>query len=103
MLYHESLFGSAARIASEYGMSFNKLHLVGVYPTFFPRRSDVAIAIAAVDISGKPTADGFEFSQFRWLRQPPAGIGANYRRMVCDWKRKRKSRTYLELSSVPVT
>ena len=101
MLYRENLLQSAKRITAEYGLRFRRVHLVGVYPVYFPSRSDVSIALAAPNVSGEPKVDGLEFSEFAWFKNPPCGTGANYRRMVLDWIRKRSSKAYLHLSKLP--
>jgi hypothetical protein len=95
MLYRENLLQSAKRITGEYGLKLRRVHLVGVYPVFFPSRSDVSIALAAPNVTGQPKIDGLEFSDFSWFQNPPRGTGANYRRMVLDWMRKRSSETDL--------
>jgi ADP-ribose pyrophosphatase YjhB (NUDIX family) len=100
MLYRESLLQSAKRITSEYGLRCRRVHLVGVYPVYFPSRSDVSIALATPNVNEEPKIDGVEFSDFSWFQEPPRGTGANYRRMVLDWKRKRSSTAYLRLSEI---
>ena len=100
LLYRESLLQAGRRVGLEYGLRFRELYLVGVFPISFPRRSDVSIALAAVQVSGRAEADGFEFSKFVWSRRIPPRLGLNYARMVAEWRRKRESREYLKLSII---
>jgi ADP-ribose pyrophosphatase YjhB (NUDIX family) len=100
LLYRENLLQAARRIGREYGLRFSELYLVGVFPISFPTRSDLPIALAALNASGRVEADGFEFSKFTWSKRTPPSLGSNYARMVSEWRRKRESREYLKLSTI---
>jgi len=63
MFRGENLLQSASRIAREYGLSFGRLYLNGVFPVIFPNRADVAIClnvscIPAVSGNRNPTSSG---------------------------------------------
>jgi len=100
ILYRDDLLLSARRIARRYGLRFRRLYLVGVFPINFPIRSDVSIALAALDISGGPKPDGYEFSEFAWVKDLPPNCGANYRRMVIKWRLASRSKDFLRVSRV---
>jgi len=100
MWHGESVKQCARRIAKEYGLRFEGLYLVGVFPVKFPKRSDVSIAVAVSHISGEPRVDGFEFSRFAWMKTPPVRLGANYRRMVSKWQDASESRDFLRLNQL---
>ena len=100
ILHGEDLRGCASRIATEYGLTFGRLYLNGVFPINFSTRADLVISLAAIDISGEPRVDGFEFSKFVWSRRPPLGIGTNYHRMVMKWNQAKKSATFLRLNRI---
>jgi ADP-ribose pyrophosphatase YjhB (NUDIX family) len=91
----EDLQAAAQRILAEYKLSSREFYLVGVFPISFPSRSDLSICLASRKFSGEPKPDGAEFSTFRWTKQLPTGIGANYRRMITRWRRmKRKPQVH---------
>ena len=96
----ESIKQCARRIAKEYGLRFEELCLIGVFPIKFPKRSDISIAVAASQVSGEPKVDGFEFSRFAWMKAPPRRLGANYRRMISKWQDASESKDFLELNRV---
>jgi ADP-ribose pyrophosphatase YjhB (NUDIX family) len=96
----ESIKQCARRIAKEYGLRFQALCLIGVFPIKFPRRSDISIAVAALQISGEPEVDGFEFSRFAWMKAPPQRLGANYKRMVSKWQSVSGSKDFLRLNQL---
>ena len=98
MLRGENLLQSASRIAREYGLSFERLYLNGVFPVSLPSRADVAISLAARSTSGEARVDGYEFSKFRWATRPPKGLGGNYLRMVRNWSHAAKSKDFLRLN-----
>jgi ADP-ribose pyrophosphatase YjhB (NUDIX family) len=100
ILFGEGLVDSVQRISSEYGLRPRKAYLVGVFPITFKSRSDVAIAIAALEIDGEPQVDGYEFSSFVWRETPPKRLGVNYRRMLEKWGSIRKSEETLRLMSL---
>lgn len=97
MLRSENLRQCANRIANEYGLQFEKLYLNGVYPVNFPNRSDIVISLVARRISGQPKIDGYEFSKFKWMPNPPIKIGLNYLRMVTAWQNRMYSQEFLKL------
>ncbi len=98
ILYGESLNHAANRIGREYGISFQDLYLVGVYPSRFRIRSTVTIALAATNATGEPIVDGKEFSKMVWSNRMPAGSGGSYRKMIMKWNEARKSRSFLDLN-----
>lgn len=100
VLRGEKLRQCANRIATEYGLGFEKLYLNGIYPVTFPNRSDIVISLVARSISGQPKIDGHEFSKFKWTSTPPKPIGANYLRMVIAWQTKMNSEEYLKLADL---
>jgi ADP-ribose pyrophosphatase YjhB (NUDIX family) len=100
MLYGENLGQTAKRVAGEYGISFNKLYLVGVFPVSFKVRSDVSIALAAPNAAGNPKVDGKEFSKFVWRISAPSKTGGNYKRMIEKWRKLSNFRKLLELNRI---
>jgi len=98
MLRGESVVQAARRVSKEYGLGFCELYLIGVFPIKSRFRSDVAIAVAARDISGQPLADGKEFSSMKWFKILPRTLGANYRRMTIKWLAACRSRDFLALN-----
>jgi ADP-ribose pyrophosphatase YjhB (NUDIX family) len=96
----ENLLQSASRIAKEYGLTFERLYLNGVFPVNFPKRSDIVISLVARHISGKPRVDEFEFSKFTWSRTPPKRLGKNYLRMVRKWNHVAESNDFLTRNRV---
>jgi ADP-ribose pyrophosphatase YjhB (NUDIX family) len=98
LLRGENLVQCASRIADEYGLTFERLYLNGVFPINFRWRADIPICLAARKISGEPRTDGFEFSKFVWSQKPPAAVGANYARMVSRWERVSRSNDFLLLN-----
>ena len=96
MLRGENLIRSSFRIAKEYGLTFEKLFLNGVFPVNFPGRSDIAISVAAQNVAGLAKADGTEFSKFSWSLAPPRHLGANYLVMIRHWNRVSRSRDFLD-------
>lgn len=98
ILHGETVTQSARRIAREYGLRFNELCLIGVFPQRFRDRSDISIATACLRISGEPKIDGIEFSRFAWMKTPPSRLGENYRRMISKWKKARKSDAFRMLN-----
>jgi len=101
MLRRESLKEAAIRIAKEYGLGFGRLYLVGVFPVSFATRSDISIAMAALDVRGQPIVDDVEFSKFKWSKNPPRNLGTNYRRMVSKWLHGSMSDDFLRLNKIP--
>jgi len=83
----ENLQSAATRILAEYGLSASSFHLVGVFPVNFPTRSDLAVCLASRSFEGVARPDGFEFSSFQWTKRLPEGMGANYRKMIKQWRR----------------
>ena len=100
MIFGEGLREAAARIAKEYGIKFQRLYLVGVFPVVFSFRSDVAIALASPDALGDPIADKKEFSTFKWTEEPPNRTGGNYVSMIASWKKVKQSGELLELNRI---
>lgn len=98
LLYGENLLQCASRIAQEYGLEYGELHLNGVFPVRFPKRSDIAICLAALSVSGDPRVDGVEFSKFAWSKKPPKRLGLNYLHMVKHWQRASDSKDFLHLT-----
>ncbi len=88
----------ASRIAKQYGLEFEELYLVGVFPVNFPKRSDISITVAALKVAGEPKIDGFEFSKFVWKKDPPKRLGTNYARMITKWQAASKSKQFLKLN-----
>ena len=87
----ESLQAAADRILTEYGLAANHLFLVGVFPIKFPSRSDLSVCLATKNVTGETRADGVEFSSFRWTRSLPRRTGANYKRMIIQWNRMKRT------------
>jgi ADP-ribose pyrophosphatase YjhB (NUDIX family) len=100
VLHGENIKHCANRIARQYGLRFKHLYLVGVFPVNFPKRADLSVAVTALDLSGEPMVDGFEFSKFVSRKAPPKGLGANYRRMLVKWLAASKSRDFLKLNKL---
>jgi ADP-ribose pyrophosphatase YjhB (NUDIX family) len=98
ILRGENLLQCAARIGKEYGLSFERLYLNGVFPINFQRRVDIPICLAARQVSGDPLVDDFEFSKFIWRKNPPTQAGTNYVLMVSKWQRASTSREFLGLN-----
>ncbi len=96
----ESLRSAADRILNEYGLSASNLHLVGVFPVKFPTRADVTICVASNKPSGQATADGYEFSSFKWTKKVPSKTGANYARMILRWRLLRRSPQALRFARI---
>ncbi|MGD0690051.1 MAG: NUDIX domain-containing protein [Candidatus Bathyarchaeia archaeon] len=94
----ERLQTAARRILAEYGLSARDLFLVGVFPIRFPLRSDLPVCIAAKHLKGQARADGSEFSNFRWTRQLPRALGANYRRMIARWNKMKRDPQVLQFN-----
>jgi ADP-ribose pyrophosphatase YjhB (NUDIX family) len=87
----EHIAQTSKRVLAEYGLSAQQLFLVGVFPVNFPSRSDVTICVASRSPEGQPCADGIEFSKFKWTKQLPEPIGANYTRMISRWRQISRS------------
>jgi len=100
ILYRENITQCAHRIARHYGLRFRELHLVGIFPVNFPKRSDITIAVAALKVSGQPKVDRFEFSRFAWFKTDPRRLATNYRRMVTKWTQVSKSADFLKHSRI---
>lgn len=100
VLKGEKLQAAASRILSEYALAATSFHLVGVFPINFPTRSDLAICLASRRIEGAARPDEFEFSSFQWTSKLPNGLGANYRRMITQWRRMKKTTRALRLSTL---
>jgi len=94
----EPLQTAARRILAEYGLSARDLFLVGVFPIRFPSRSDLPVCIAAKRPKGQARVDGTEFSGFRWTRELPRGLGANYRRMIARWNKMKRNPQVLQFN-----
>lgn len=94
----ERLQAAAKRILAEYGLAARDLFLVGVFPIRFPSRSDLTVCLAARYPIGEARPDGWEFSNFRWTRWLPRGIGANYRRMIVQWNKMKRNPQVLQFS-----
>ena len=94
----ERLQAAAKRILAEYGLAAHGLFLVGVFPIRFPSRSDLTVCVAARYPMGEARPDGREFSDFRWTRRLPRGIGANYRRMIVQWNKMKRNPQVLQFS-----
>ena len=94
----ERLQAAAKRTLAEYGLAARDLFLVGVFPIRFPSRSDLAVCLAAKHSRGEARPDGIEFSNFRWTRSLPRGIGANYRRMILKWNKMKRNPQVLRFS-----
>jgi ADP-ribose pyrophosphatase YjhB (NUDIX family) len=86
----ERLQATARRILAEYGLAAREFYLVGVFPMKFPTRSDFPVCVAATYPLGEASPDYMEFSSFYWTRQLPKGLGANYRRMITQWRKIRR-------------
>jgi len=82
----ERLQATAGRILAEYGLAAREFYLVGVFPMKFPTRSDFPVCIAARHPRGQARPDYAEFTSFYWGRQLPKALGANYRRMITQWR-----------------
>ncbi|MDG7018270.1 MAG: NUDIX domain-containing protein [Nitrososphaerota archaeon] len=100
VLRGESLYSAAKRIAAEYEMTFQELYLIGVFPARFKFRSDVVTALAGLNAAGEPRVDGKGFSGFRWFRQPPRGLGLNYRRIITKWNAMKRKTDFMSLNAV---
>jgi hypothetical protein len=100
LLRGEGLQAAAERILSEYCLSAREFYLVGVFPISFPSRADIPICLASESASGEATADGTEFSSFRWTRQLPRGLGRNYERMIIRWRRMKRKPQALRFALV---
>ena len=100
MMFGENLERASKRIAKEYGMTFDDLYLVGVFPVAFSFRSDVTIALASPNALGDPYADGKEFSVLKWAKNAQRPVGGNYLRMINKWMKIRKSKKILTLNKV---
>ena len=98
IIRREGLIECTSRIAKEYGLTFERLYLNGVFPVNFPSRSDIVVSLAAHNLSGQPRVDGFEFSKFNWSKNPPKRVGQNYLRMVRNWNRISKSESSLRIA-----
>ena len=98
ILYGESLNHAATRIGREYGISFQNLYLVGVYPSRFRTRSTVTVALVATSAEGEPIVDGKEFSKMVWRKSMPPGLGGSYKKMILKWNKARRSRSFLALN-----
>jgi ADP-ribose pyrophosphatase YjhB (NUDIX family) len=82
----ERLREMSSRILSEYNLSVDNLFLVGIFPVKFPTRADFTICLASDTPEGEARPDGYEFSSFKWTRNLPSKIGANYARMIIKWR-----------------
>ena len=100
ILYGENLRHVATRIGHEYGLSFQDLYQVGVFPSTFRTRSTVTVALAATNATGEPIVDGKEFSKMRWSSTMPAGLGGSYKKMILKWSKTRRSRNFLTLNKI---
>jgi len=98
ILRGENLLQCAARIGKEYGLSFKRLYLNGVFPINFQWRDDISICLAAREVSGDPLLDDFEFSKFIWRKNPPPRAGTNYVLMVSKWQHASNSKEFLSLN-----
>ncbi len=100
-LHGEKLSQAATRISDEYNIRFDELCLVGVFTTESEGRSDLIVAVAALNAYGDPIADGKEFSQMVWKRRPPTNLGSHYRRIVLRWKKVKSSSSFTKLNKIP--
>ena len=98
ILYRENLVGAARRIGNEYGLGFDELCLIGVFPVVMGIRSDLTIAVAALGVTGEPHADGKEFSRLTWEITMPHNLGRNYQRILSKWARARESEDFTKLN-----
>lgn len=96
----ESLRDAANRILSEYGLSAGNLFLVGVFPVKFPTRADFTACVASNKPGGQALPDGHEFSSFKWTKQVPSKIGANYVRMILRWRLLQRNPHALQYATV---
>lgn len=101
ILAGERLEESADRIAQEYGLRFEELYLIGVFPVSFRTRSDIVVAVAARELSGKEVVDGKEFSSMEWRKEAPKGLARNYGLMLQKWRHISRFKKTLESSRIP--
>jgi ADP-ribose pyrophosphatase YjhB (NUDIX family) len=96
----EHLRQVSTRILSEYNLSVDNLFLVGIFPVKFPTRADFTICLASNRPEGNARPDGYEFSSFKWTRNLPSKIGANYARMINKWRLLRGSPQALRFAEI---
>jgi ADP-ribose pyrophosphatase YjhB (NUDIX family) len=100
IVHGETLSQCARRIAREYGLSFDRLYEIGVFPVRFRTRSDLSVAAWAPRSRGQARADGKEFTRIVWSRNMPSNLGENYRLMVDKLERARHLDTFIELNRI---
>jgi len=89
----ESFAQTSIRQCWESGVAIRKPRFVGVYPVRFSSRHDIVVCMAAEWRSGEPTPTA-ELTRYRWFDidniDKIKPIGANYRKMLRDWKSSRE-------------
>jgi ADP-ribose pyrophosphatase YjhB (NUDIX family) len=96
----EPLREISSRILNEYNLSVHNLFLVGVFPVKFPTRADFTVCLASTTPEGKARPDGYEFSSFKWTRNLPLRIGANYAKMIRRWRLLRRRPQALQFAEI---
>jgi ADP-ribose pyrophosphatase YjhB (NUDIX family) len=91
IIKRESLREAADRQIKEIGLRPTRdYRLVGVYPINFKRRSDVSICLSMRLVPRREARPTRELVSYMWreLNDLPARLGANYGRMLGDFKDK---------------
>ncbi len=77
---------TALRQAQEYGISYEKLVLNGVYSSNYRPRSDICISYVAYGAKGTHGL-GKDFSKVEWRKDPPESLIFVHREMIANWRR----------------
>lgn len=77
---------TAARQAQEYGMTYEKLVLNGVFTSNHKPRSDICISYVAYGAKGTPQL-GKDFSKVEWKKEIPETLIFVHREMIANWRR----------------